>query len=59
MELGARRDLADTLAAAWGAHVGPCSVVYARSEAGKALLRAAWKAGGHTRGSVAVVESWE
>lgn len=58
-ELGARRDLADTLAAAWGAHVGPCATLYARSEAGKALLRAAWKSGSHARDAVTVVETWE
>lgn len=58
-ELGARRDLADTLAAAWAAHVGPCSVFYARSEQGKSLLRASWRSGGHLREAVDVLESWE
>ena len=58
-ELGARRDLADAFAAAWAAHVGPCSVVYARSEAGKALLRESWRSGGHLRDAIGVLESWE
>jgi len=58
-ELGTRRDLADALAASWGAHVGPCTVLYARSERGKALLRTAWQAGGHTHETVAMVERWE
>lgn len=58
-ELGARRDLADAFARAWGEHVGPCATLYARSEAGKALLRQAWKVGGHVSDTVAVVETWE
>ena len=58
-ELGTRRDLAEGLARAWGIHVGPCMVLYARSDRGKALLRAAWQAGGHTHDPVAVVERWE
>jgi len=58
-ELGARRDLADAFARAWGEHVGPCTTLYARSEDGKALLRQAWKVGGHVPGAVSVVETWE
>jgi superfamily II DNA or RNA helicase len=58
-ELGARRDLAEAFAGHWSEHVGPCSVMYARSEEGRKLLQAAWKLGAGARKRVEVVEDWE
>lgn len=58
-DLGARRDLADGLAEAWTRRVAPAVAVYARSEQGRAMLQAAWRAGGAARPGVEVVETWE
>lgn len=55
-ELGARRDLADTFAAAWAEHVGDVEVLFARQGRGRELLEAAWRSG--SREPVEVVESW-
>ncbi len=55
-ELGARRDLADLLSAAWAERVGAAEVLFARQGRGRALLEAAWKLGG--REAVEVVEGW-
>ena len=55
--LGATREQADTLAAAWARHVGPCEVIWARQGRGREWLRTAWRTG--SGAEVALVEVWE
>jgi len=54
---GTQGQQADTLAAAWARHVGPCEVIWARQGRGREWLRTAWRTG--SGAEVALVEVWE
>lgn len=57
--LASNRTRADAFASAWAKHLGSCSVLYARSAEGKALLREVWKKQGVRSSTLEIVQLWK
>ena len=58
-QLAANKTLAEGWAKIWSENIGACSVVYARSEKGKNLLRSIWKAQKSNTNQVDIVQLWK